>query len=66
MLEDKPWSGAKMLSTWDAAGRRGRVYYGQNPGFYKHPVALPVFPFLLPSQSEGKHWQPDKARVGLW
>lgn len=63
MLEDNPWNGAKMLSAWDAAGRRGRVYNGQTPGFCRRGGVLPVFPFLLPPQSEGQRWQPGKAAV---
>ena len=38
--------------------KKGQSLLQTKPG-----VVLPVFPFPLPSQSEGKHWQPDEARV---
>lgn len=58
-VEDNPCRGVKMPSTRGAAGRRGRVCYGQTPGFYKRLLA---FPFLLRVRSEKRRWQPGAAR----
>lgn len=36
---------------------------GKTQGFTSVPLCSLFSPLLLPSQGEGKRWQPDKARV---